>query len=200
MGTTRSFYNILNKGFSYEVLLSKMKQFPSPANSKIKSENGREQPYFNKFFHELNQIQKNNAVIAFKNSATWLPFFKQSLCEGYIASREDVEKLSHIFSAPVLAFAIFDSDVLSLLYSDAEQNIFHCYTKPNYDFDTDWHSTGFPEFLLPFCKQDGLKEIWEFSGEVFADDRMHKICAVLQTQVLYNYDDIPKSYQAVFSE
>lgn len=171
MGTTMAFYNILNQGLEPGELVEKMKKFSSPAHSNVDKlleafispdvlhqmheQVDADSAHFSGIFGSKAPSRAKCAVIAYNACAKWLPFFEEKLCEGYIASSKDAEKLSKIFGAPVLAFSIFDSDILFVSYSDAAKNIAYDFAKPNFEefeeFDTDQYSTAFPEFMLDFC-------------------------------------------------
>ena len=219
MGTTMSFFHILNKGFSPVELHEKMENFsaakPSKADKVLESllspdpsQKMREQ--VDADTADLYEIlgggvrsQPNRTVIAYRESATWLPFFKERLCEGYIASSKDTTKLSVIFGAPVIAFAVFDSDILFVSYSDAINGITYDYVKPNFEefeeFDTDLYSTAFPEFLLEFCSQEDLRAAWDSPDEVFADNRMEQIAQLIKTELIYDSSHIPEGYQGIYA-
>lgn len=170
MGTTMSFYNILNNGFTPEQL----QKIISPLTK--------------------------GGVIGYNASSKWLPFFEANRCEGYIASSKDAKELSQVFGTPVLVFSIFDSDILLVSYSNAAKNVVCNYVKPNFDDpEMGLHSTVFPECMLDFCNQDKLKEIWEEPDVVFADERMEKICKLIEVKLLYHPDYMPEGFQAIYA-
>ena len=184
MGTTMSFYSILNRGLS-----------PAQLQQRVNAAD------FPELFGRYVQPQPDRTVIAYRESAKWLPFFEEHLCEGYIASSNEAEKLSSIFGAPVMAFAVFDSDIFFVSYSDAANGIAYDYAKPNFeefeDFDIDLYSTEFPAFLLEFCSKDELSAAWEKPDDVFADDRMEQIAQLVQTELIYDSSHIPEGYQGI---
>ena len=140
-------------------------------------------------------------MVAYCPDAPWLPFFDEDICEGYNASSKDALRLSKAFQAPVLAFSIFDSDILMLSYGDAAKNLAYDYAKPNCqgmeEYDTGLFQTAFPQFLLELCPQaeeKRLREIWD-GEEVFADNRMEKLSEILGTVPLYSA--VPEGFEAI---
>lgn len=222
MGTTMSFYQILNKGFSPESLQKKLENASAFAHAKTEKTAKILEDYLSPDLYRqmMGQFHANAAnfpgipgaealsrpnrtVIAYKESAVWLPFFEENLCEGYIASSRDAERLSEIFEVPVMAFAVFDSDVFFVSYGDAANQITCNYAKPNSEgfdeFDTELYSTAFPEFLLEFCSRDELKTVWDRPDETFADDRMGEIAQLLQMELMYDSSHIPEGYQGIYA-
>lgn len=56
--------------------------------------------------------------VGFRPDAPWLPFWHTEMCEGSIRPSQTLRRLSEAFRTPVLAFALFDSDVLFVSYRD----------------------------------------------------------------------------------
>lgn len=143
---------------------------------------------------------RKNVWLAYRPDARWLPLFEENLCEGYNASSRDTEKLAKTFGAPVLAFSIFDSDILFVSYSDPEKNIREDYAKPNFEgfeeYDMDQYEEAFPAFLCAYGDEAALREAWE-GEEVYADDRMAKLCEAIGAQVLYDSQELPQGFQWV---
>lgn len=141
--------------------------------------------------------RKKSVWLACRPDARWLPLFEERLCEGYTASSRDTDRLARQFSAPVLAFSIFDSDILFVSYSDPENDIRVDYAKPNWEgfeeYDMDLYQEEFPAFLCAYADEAALREAWE-GEEVFADDRMHKLCGLIGAQVLYDSQDLPEGF------
>jgi hypothetical protein len=220
MGTTRSFYCVQNNGFTAEDLQEKMKVLlPMTKDNGMHFLQDFIPADLLKRVIEITQAaaadyisaggtrQEKRTVIGFQPSLKWLPFFNEFLCEGFTASSRDAKRLSKVFGSPVLAFAIFDSDILFVSYCDASKNITYDYAKPNSEgmdeYDTDLYADEFPEFLLELCPSDShnnLREIWTFPEEVFADDRMVKICELLSFVLIYSSNDLPDGYQPIYCE
>ncbi|MTQ97754.1 hypothetical protein GMD88_15080 [Pseudoflavonifractor sp. BIOML-A6] len=130
-----------------------------------------------------------------------MPLFNGNMCQGPIVSSRDTGQLAEIFGVPVLACSLFDSDVLTISYSDPERGIKADYARPNVpeymEFDWDTYQTQFPEFLVDLCGEDArerLREIWASEEYVFADDKMYDICGLLGAQALYSGDEIPEGF------
>ena len=100
----------------------------------------------------------DSPTIRYQENAKWRLFYDEDVWEGYIALHENAMQLSIICSTPVLAFSVFDSDILFVSYADTNKNIHYNYAKPNIDgydeFDIDLYKTAFSRFLLDFCLDD----------------------------------------------
>ena len=212
MGTTRTFYNIFNRGFSVDELktgllgmrsgigartdiLKQLKQIDIPVALMTQLE-------------QSFQSSAEHAVIGFAPSAKMLPFFNVNICEGYTASSKDTAALSEQFGTPVLALSVFDSDIMFVSYSDASSDVGYDYAKPNIEdlegfeeYDTDVYSTGFPEFLLTMCSEaehQKLREIWESEEYLFAEDRLYDICQLIGGSIIYDEDDMPDGFEWIY--
>lgn len=217
MGTTGAFYHIMNRGFDKAHLQDGLNRLyeGKPASqleemeALLKSLMGEEK--FQQFQQEearLNSERGLDAVpelpspmAAYRRDAAWLPFFDRDLCEGFNASSESIRRLSEAFRAPILAFSIFDSDVLMLPCCDAAENIAYDYAKPNFDdmdeFDDETFQYSFPQFLTGLCpgtSERELRGIWD-AEEVFADDRMIKLYEALGAVPVY--DELPEGFEAI---
>lgn len=144
--------------------------------------------------------QGKGPVLAWRADARWLPFFEENLCDGYNASSRDAEGLAKAFGAPVLAFSIFDSDILFLSYADPERRLGLDFAKADFEEAEEMidslFQTEFPQFLCAWGEEETLREIWE-GEEVFADDRMAKLCEVIGAKVLYDGQDLPEGYERI---
>lgn len=143
-------------------------------------------------------------MVAYRPDAAWLPFFEVDTCEGYNASSRDARKLSKLFGAPVLAFSIFDSDILMVSYSDAAEKVEYNFAKPNIEgmeeYDTQLFQNELPAFLLDLCPaltKEKLTEIWE-ADEVFADDRMYKLGEVLGLSPING--EVPEGFEVITAD
>lgn len=211
MGTTMSFYYIKNQGFSRGQLREIMgRSFPKKDDElffdSLKLLLGDEKAEILKAQMEpddpsLFEEGLPSPMVAYRLDAPWLPFFEERLCEGYNASSRDACCLSRNFKAPVLAFSLFDSDLLLVSYGDAAQDIRYDYAKPNFEemeeFDTELYKAEFPWFLAELCpgvSEDALREIWD-AEEDFADDRMEKLCAALRMVPIY--DCVPDGFEPI---
>lgn len=214
MGTSMAFYHVKNQGFTREKLHEIMTRSFQGQDQRtivddifenIRKFDGEEAlREYKRIWEQTIQTDKSfSSVIGYRPDAPWLPFFDTGMCDGYNASSMDARRLSKIFGAPVIAFSIFDSDILMVSYSDAEKNIDHDYAKPNWEgmeeYDTELFRTDIPEFLLFLCPgltREKLTEIWE-GEEVFADERMGKLCKALKMFPIYQADSIPDGFEAI---
>lgn len=209
MGTTMAFYHIQNQGFSRGQLQEILGQsFPKKVNAdesfldSIETLLSKEQAQLFLQFQSFEEGPRfPSPMLAYSPDAPWLPFFEERLCEGYNASSRDACRLSRTFKAPVLAFSLFDSDLLLVSYGDAARNIRYDCAKPNYaemeEYDTELYKAEFPRFLTELCpdvSEDTLREIWD-AEEDFADDRMEKLSAALH--IVSIYDRVPDGFEAV---
>ncbi len=220
MGTSAAYYCIWNHGFTQDELKEKIETISSSGKKKdekfianlgallspeiveqIRAGAAESMENFDTIFSLNGQSKGNRAVIAYSPEAQWLPLFETTLCEGYTASSKDATRLSKLFNAPVLALSIFDSDILFVSYSNAEKGICYDYAKPNCEefaeYDTDKYSTEFPDFLSEFCSKPELNSIWNNADEVFADDRLEKLCRLMQIDLLYDSTCTLEGYQFI---
>lgn len=139
-------------------------------------------------------------VLAWREEARWFPFFEETLCDGYNASSRDAEQLAKGFGVPVLAFSIFDSDVLFVSYADPERKLRLDFAKADFEEAEEMIEAPFrgefPSFLCTYGDETILREIWE-GEEVFADDRMAKLCTAIGARVLYDAVDMPEGYERI---
>lgn len=216
MGTNAAFYCIQNKGLDRESLQARLTAFSTcqpPSRCKQMLEEFVGQAALAELEAEMAERQKlfgwhqpealPQPRLGYRADAKWLPFFSQDLCEGQNVTSRDAAELSLTFGAPVLAFSIFESDVLYLSYADAACKVFYDYVKENYDgfdcMDIGHFARSFPEFLTDFCGRDSrpkLLEIWE-GEEVFADDRMEKLCDMLGAGLIFSAHHMPEGYEMV---
>ena len=217
MGTTMSFYLLENRGFALEELSGKVAGLQEKVSVKAKAQEAflyqairsslspEQQKAWKSFLQEIEQGMvkraeghRKEAVLAYRPDAKWLPLFTESLCEGRIASSRDAAKLAETFGTPVLAFSIFDSDVLFVSYADPGRQILEDYAKPNVEgfeeYDGDQYQQEFPRFLCAYGEEATLREAWE-GEEVFADDRMAKLCEAIGAQLLYDADELPAGFR-----
>ncbi len=146
------------------------------------------------------QDREKGPVLAYRSDARWLPLFEETLCEGCTASSRDTERLARKFGAPVLAFSIFDSDILFLSYSDPGRGFRADFAQPNFDEAQEMidepYRMEFPAFLCAYADEEALRKVWE-GEEVFADDRMHKLCQLIGAEVLYDSVELPQGFQPI---
>lgn len=218
MGTTRSFLLLKNKGFTPKEL----KRIISQDQAQVKAEakearaamanalglGGSSQALFG--FLDMISSFSSHGALAFREDAKWLPYFLTELCDGRNCSSKELKGTSERFQTPVLAFSIFDSDILFVSYCDAEKHIFYDYVKPNYpgmeEYDTEVYQEGLPAFLLSLDEENSvqqlgdiqrLKDIWDEKDMAFADDRMHNLLQFLGMQVIYDEEDIPEGFTRI---
>lgn len=220
MGTTRSFYHVKNDGFDRERLRTVLSGFPSEESRmaqfekmmidlvgeemfrKAQQETEATKRRFDSIFGERPRLP--SPMIAYRADAVWLPYFDVNICEGYTASSRDARKLSDAFGVPVLAFAIFDSDILMVSYCDAAKGVEYDYAKPNVEemeeYDMDRFRNEPPTFLpelFPALTEEKLTEIWE-GDEVFADDRMYKLEEILGLSSIF--EEPPEGFEVITAD
>lgn len=146
--------------------------------------------------------------VGFRPDAPWLPFWHTRMCEGSIQSSQTLRRLSEAFRTLVLAFALFDSDVLFVSYWDNAAGEACDYAKlPPWEgyeeYDKEIYRLGFPEFLAELCppeRREELRQVWETDSEddVFADDRMWKLMELLGMEVIDpEAGQFPEGFQRV---
>jgi len=146
-------------------------------------------------------VRKKLPVIAYCKSIKWLPFYMESMCDGCNATDNDLKRLSMTFDAPILAFSIYDSDILFISFVEAKSDIICNHAKPNYDsftdYDVDLYKKGFPVFLQDFCDKEKhhlLVDTWNSTGYAFAEDRMSDIQKILGITAIYNDQEAPEGF------
>ena len=211
MGTTRAFYVIQNNGLSIEFLKTCLLSMQAKMYGKQKSNKhlsvGSEQGIINeRGIQEMSGCisDTTNVVLAYNENSRWIALFEPTLCEGYCASDKDTRFLSNVFNSDVIAFSLFDSDVLFISYSRLSDNLSFNISKPNNDdcieYDSDMYPSDFPDFLAPFCYETGLErlnEIWESEEYTFADERMNDICMLIGASILWNAEEIPIGFRKI---
>lgn len=208
MGTTMSYIQLKNRGFTREelqeclnVLCGEKEKGPSPLKDlergmealtgKALTEKDRTLLHF---LHSLAGAETDKRPqIAFRADAPWLPFWQTWMCDGVIVSSGDLGELSKTFQTPVLAFALFDSDVLFASYRDNAAGAAYDYARLPFEeyeeYDSEVYQLGFPGFLADLCppeRREKLRQVWEEEDEdqVFADDRMWKLMELLGMEVM----------------
>lgn len=204
MGTTMTYIQLKNRGFTREELQACMDALFREKKREQRPledlERGMEalkgakltlkDRAILKLLHGAMEREDKGPQVGFRGEAPWLPFWHTGMCEGAVRSSRNLRRLSEAFGTPVLAFALFDSDVLFVSYRDNATGEAYDYAKPNYEgydeYDHETYRTGFPEFLAALCppgSRPRLEEIWS-GEEVFADDRMHKLLELLEAKVI----------------
>ena len=147
MGTSRAFYNVFNTGVTPEDLAINMREIQNFNKSAADRHNRglerllppeeleKARAIFKQMEADLGAAyrerqKERRPVIAYDKTAKWLPLFEENLCEGCEMSDDTLKWLYRVFGAPVLAFMIFDSDVLYVSYIDDKSQVH------NYDFST----------------------------------------------------------------
>lgn len=213
MGTSMAFYWLENRNLTPDgireklPLLKKASEGKNNAMADFLMGMARQQLGVEQLPEEVYNIcsafsHSSSAVTAaFAEDAKWIPIFEANMCEGFNASSRDTDRLAELFGVPVLAFSIFDSDVLMVSYSDCERGVKANFAKPNFpemeEFDTDCYRTEFPEFIRAYCtadKQERLMEIWNSEEYTFADDRMIDICELVGAQAIYSGEELPEGF------
>lgn len=210
MGMTMSFYYVRNTGFTKAELAELLQKRAKRSGGKFSGLEKLMKPemlaQFTKILEETAEsMHSDGAFIAYRDGEEWLPYFETGLCEGCAASSEEAGKLSAAFGAPVLALAVFDSDVMTLSYADAANAVTYDYAKPNFDgffeeYDQELYSTELPEFLLGFCgaeQRDRLREIWEEPDLVFAEDRILRLTELLQIPIAEWAEEMPEGFEKI---
>lgn len=210
MGTTMTYIQLQNRGFTRQELQERMDalfsgkaQEPRPLEE---LERGMEalkgakltlkDRAILRLLHGAMEREDEGAKgpqAGFRPDAAWLPFYQTRLCDGSIQSSRDLGRLSEAFGTPVLAFALFDSDVLFVSYRDNAAGAAYDYARLPFEayeeYDGEVYRLGFPEFLASLCppdRREELRRIWEEDNkdDVFADDRMWKLMDLLGMEAI----------------
>lgn len=201
MGTTMTYIQLKNRGFTKEELRGCLKALAGGERAddgemarSMAALKGEKLSWKDRMVLKLLQGvmgSQGETQAAFRPDAAWLPFYQTRLCDGSIQSSRDLGRLSEAFGTPVLAFALFDSDVLFVSYRDNAAGTAYDYAKlpfENYEeYDGEVYRLGFPEFLASLCppdRREELRRIWEKEDDVFADDRMWKLMDLLGMEAI----------------
>lgn len=214
MGTTMTYIQLKNRGFTKEELRERLRALAGGGKAEegamarnMAALKGEKLSLKDRMVLKLLQgvmRSEDRLQAAFRPDAAWLPFYQTRLCDGRILSSADLGQLSQAFRTPVLSFAVFDSDVLFVSYRDSETGELFDYAKPNWEeyeeYDAETYRLGFPEFLAGLCPPGGaekLRDIWD-AEEDFAEDRMGKILEVLGTDFIDpEAECFPKGFEPV---
>lgn len=219
MGTTMSYIQLRNRGFTVEELQTCLKALADDLKSGayIPDNPFRQMLEADLFPNSLEILREIRAAerdllagppqIAFQPDAKWLPLFQAHLCDGNTLSTQNLERLSKTFGTPVIAFNIFDSDALSLSCCDGAAGSCLDYVKPNWDGNTDYdmphYRKDFPEFLNWLCPPEqraDLRAVWD-GEEIFADDRMWKLFELLGMEAIDpGAEHFPEGFEIVYPE
>ncbi len=203
MGTTMTYIQLKNRGFTKEELRGCLKALAGGGRGddgemarSMAALKGEKLSWKDRMVLKLLQgvmgAQKEMQA-AFRPDAAWLPFYQTRLCDGSIQSSRDLGRLSEAFGTPVLAFALFDSDVLFVSYRDNAAGAAYDYARLPFEdyeeYDGEVYRLGFPEFLASLCppdRREELRRIWEEDNkdDVFADDRMWKLMDLLGMEAI----------------
>lgn len=221
MGTTMTYIQLKNRGFTREelqgcmdALFSGKKREPRPLEELERgmaalkgSKLTLKDRAILKMLHGVMEREDKGPQVGFRADAAWLPFWHTGVCDGSIRSSRNLRKLSEAFGTPVLAFALFDSDVLFVSYRDDAAGDAYDYARLPWEgyeeYDDETYRLGFPEFLTDLCppeRREELRTVWETDREddVFADDRMWRLMEVLGMDAIDGRAGVfPEGYEAV---
>lgn len=225
MGTTMAYIQLKNRGFTREelqgcmnALAGKGKQEQRPLKDLErgmealtgKKLTGKDRLLLGFLRSVMEAETDDRAQAGFRADAAWLPFWQTWLCDGKVLSSGELGRLSEAFRTPVLAFSLFDSDVLLVSYRDAAAGAAFDYARLPWEdyeeYDDEIYQVGFPEFLAQLCPPEHREELrtaWETEEEydVFADDRMWKLMELLGMDVIDpRAERFPEGYEAVYAE
>lgn len=218
MGMTRSFYYIVNRGLSEEKIRAVLSELSSREDAALTPQMRQMMEKLGGGSRLLGLLETvvsaaktldAGAFVVWREGAALLPFFETSKCEGYTASSLEDDVLAQHFRAPVLSFAVMDSDVLFVSYRDREAGVAaDCartvYSRPDRPdgeeelYDTKRYKAEFPEFLLDYCQEEEherLRRVWDSQEYVFAEERMEDICRLIGAEVIYGEDDVPEGFR-----
>ena len=198
MGTSMTFYSIQNRSLSVEGLIAGLAALDKALIATEEKINER----LRCLGVDDNLLIKKHdePIVAYNESSKWLPLFQENMCADCNPSTQDIDELSRYFGAPVIAFSIFDSDVLYLSYTDSANGIAFAYERANDEELESCEVPEHPEFLEAFCdegKHRRLRDIWESAEYYMADNRMWDMCEILGIDLIYVRTDIPKGYSLI---
>lgn len=222
MGTTMSYIQLKNRGFSKEELRDGLGMLTGGGERTAKDLERQMEaligeeltPKDRMMLHFLDGMARAGAderpKVGCREGAEWLPFWQTRLCDGMVLSSADLGRLSKVFQTPVLAFSLFDSDVLCVSYRDEATGAAYDYARLPWEgyeeYDDEVYQLGFPEFLGELCppeRREKLRAVWEEDNEddVFADDRMWKLMELLEMVVIDpEAEQFPEGYELVYAK
>lgn len=126
-----------------------------------------------------------NYSLLHNHNTNWLQLFSENETDEPIVSSDDIIAISMRFSATVLTFSVFDSDIITAsLYNpntlSLETHELSCYGQSDVYIEPDDY--GVPEFLLEICdadKRNDLSAIWYSNKYIFAEDKLQDLCNLL---------------------
>lgn len=214
MGTTMSYIQLKNRGFTKEELQERLKVLEAGGKEegaemarRMAALKGEKLGLKERMMLKLLQgVMRSGARLqaGFRPDGAWLPFYQTRMCDGRILSSADLGRLSELFQTPVLSFSVFDSDVLFVSYGDSRTGERFDFAKPNWEgyeeYDSETYRLGFPEFLAELCppeQREKLRGIWD-GEEDFAEERMEKLLGLLGTDLIDpEADYFPKGFKLV---
>lgn len=223
MGTTMTYIQLKNRGFTKDELQGCMNALFSGKKQEQRSLEDLERGMAAlkgtkltlkdravlKLLHGAMEREDKGPQMGFRPDAAWLPFYQTRLCDGSIQSSRNLGRLSEVFQTPVLAFALFDSDVLFVSYRDSAAGEAYDYARLPWEgyeeYDGELYRLGFPEFLAQLCPLDRREELrrnWEEDNEddVFADDRMERLMELLGMETIDpEAGQFPEGFERVVS-
>ena len=139
--------------------------------------------------------------LAYRSDAAWLPYFETHLCSCW-ADGQSAQMLSRHFGAPVLCFALYDSDFFFVSYGDGETGGMYSRVRPNGmvfpEYLDEPYSTEFPAFLMelfPAADHAALQKEWEREWTYDADEYLDAFCVLLGLAPLWEADAPPEGFR-----
>lgn len=203
MGTNMAFLFIQNKGLARDALAQKMQSVtprgPSPLSCFARGLDPNQ-----RLAQDAPGNPSRNPFLAYASEARWLPYFDEGLCMGGILDERDLNALSNLFGAPILAFSIYDSDAVELFFCDAQ-------TRTTYDYGTslcpgmidfeDGCSQACPLFLagLLGVEEAQIQAAWNQEDLVFADDIMTEILEIMGAPAVFDASEDLSGYEKLYT-
>lgn len=138
-------------------------------------------------------------TVFYQETIDWLPVFDPYYCEGqYNADEGFMVSLEDLFGSPVIAMAVFDSDVAFV--SICENGDIHRYIYADEvtleEFGFEEYAPAVPVELEKYVDGKELQRIWS-EKYVFAEDVLQNIAQLLNTFLVFYKDDIEEDIEII---
>lgn len=144
-------------------------------------------------------LGNQSLAVFYQTNKDWLPVFDAYYCEGqYNANKEFMVSLEELFGSPVIALAVFDSDVAFVsIYESGE---LHCYVHADEfmleEFGFEEYEPTIPVELRNYVDDEELQKIWD--GEyIFAEDLLQEIARLLNTFLVFDENEAEEDVEVI---
>ena len=149
--------------------------------------------------HGASALGVPSYTVFYQETIDWLPVFAPYYCEGqYNADEEFIVSLEDLFGSPVIALAVFDSDVafVSICKNGGIQRYIYADEATLEEFGFEEYTPAIPAELENYVDGKKLRRIWS-EKYVFAEDCLQNIAQLLNTFLVSDENDIGKDVEVI---